>query len=116
MLVGFSIDVDEDEDVPVLNIKGEIDIYSCPQLRTALSKLIDKGKQTFIINMESIQYIDSTGLGTIAHTAQTVKANDGYIHIICNKPQIVKIFEVSGLQKKNIRLYESETAVMKALN
>ncbi len=116
MLVGFSIDIDEDEDMPIVNIKGEIDVYTCPQLRTALSSLIEKGKQSFIINMESIQYIDSTGLGTIAHTAQTVKAKDGFIHIICNKPQIIKIFEVSGLQKKNIKLYDSETAVMKALS
>jgi len=115
MLVGFSIDIDDEDELPIVHVKGEIDVYTCPQLRTALTSLIEKGKQSFILDMESIQYIDSTGLGTIAHTAQTIKANNGIIHIICNKPQIIKIFEVSGLQKKNIKLYDSESSVMKAL-
>ena len=55
--------------------------------------------------------IDSTGLGTIAHSAQQIQANTGQIYVICTKPQIKKIFEVSGLLTKNLTLFESEDQI-----
>jgi anti-sigma B factor antagonist len=112
----FTIEIDSDHKAPIIRIQGEIDIYTCPQLNKTLSEVIEDGNNNFILNLENIQYIDSTGLGTIAHSARTVNKNSGTVHIVCNKPQILKIFEISGLNKKNIELHEQETNALKEIN
>lgn len=115
-MIGFSVEVNNKHQLPTVSVQGEIDVYTCPKLRTTLSDVVDKGNNSFILDLENIQYIDSTGLGTIAYTAQQISDKDGQIHIVCTKPQIKKIFEVSGLEKKNITLYESETDVLAAIS
>lgn len=107
-MLGFSVDIDENQSHPIVYVKGEVDIYTCGKLRTALMDLIDRGQKKFILNLEDIHYIDSTGLGTIAHSAQAIQNDKGEICVVCTKPQIKKIFEVSGLEEKNITLYDKE--------
>ncbi len=115
MVSGFSVEIEEKNNIPIVNVSGEIDVYTCPQLRATLAGLIDKGQHSIILNLENIQYIDSTGLGTIAHTARTLEPNNGMVYVICSKNQIKKIFEVSGLEKKNIRLCADESSALKEL-
>tara|TARA_Y100000591_G_C21775097_1_gene667815 strand:- start:930 stop:1310 length:381 start_codon:yes stop_codon:yes gene_type:complete len=116
MISEFSVDVDSlsvdgSKQMAVVRVRGEIDIYTCAELRKSLSAVIENSADTFILNLENVQYIDSTGLGTIAHSAQQIQANSGQIYVICTKPQIKKIFEVSGLLTKNLTLFESEDQI-----
>ena len=109
MNLDFSMEVKEDDQTPVVIVKGEIDVYTCPRLNKVLKNLIEeKEKNNVVLNLEDIQYIDSTGLGTIAHTARKISEANGKIHVVCTKPQVRKIFEVSGLVTKNIKLFEEE--------
>ena len=113
MISEFSVDVDNvsfngSKSMAAVRVRGEIDIYTCSELRKSLTSVIENSADTFILNLENVQYIDSTGLGTIAHSAQQIQANSGQIYVICTKPQIKKIFEVSGLLTKNLTLFESE--------
>lgn len=112
MITEFSVNVDESQKLVKVNVHGEIDIYTCGDLRKVLTETTDKGNNSFILNLTNIQYIDSTGLGSIAHTAQKIQQQDGHIYVICTKPQINKIFEVSGLLSKNISLYETEKSIL----
>jgi anti-sigma B factor antagonist len=116
MGIDFSIEVDEKQEIPILRIKGEIDIYTCPKLNKTLTGLIEQGHKRIILNLDQIQYIDSTGLGTIAHSARSLTSENGLIGIICTKPQVKKIFEISGLQKKNIHLFEEEKVALTQIN
>tara|TARA_Y100001970_G_scaffold263162_1_gene348283 strand:+ start:1078 stop:1446 length:369 start_codon:yes stop_codon:yes gene_type:complete len=116
MITEFSVDVDtvdldNSQSYHVVRVRGEIDIYTCSELRKVLASTIEKSSSDFILNLENVQYIDSTGLGTIAHSAQQIQSNNGHVFVICTKPQIKKIFEVSGLLSKNISLYESEDQI-----
>jgi anti-sigma B factor antagonist len=112
MLSEFSINIDYSKDIACINIKGEIDIYTCSSLRETLQKIEEEKPGNFILDLDKVQYIDSTGLGTIAHTAQKLEEKNNTIYIVCTKPQIKKLFEVSGLLRKNIKLIESVEAVI----
>ena len=106
MVVDFSVDFDSNQNLPILNIKGEIDIHTCPKLQDSLKEFTNNNTH-IILNLQNIHYIDSTGLGTIAYTAKEVDKNNHKVIVICNKPQIKKIFEVSGLLSKNIELLDT---------
>jgi len=106
-----TINVNDSKSIPAIRVRGEIDIYTCGELRKTLATTLENSSHDFLLNLEHVQYIDSTGLGTIAHSAQQIQASNGKIYVVCTKPQIKKIFEVSGLLRKNIAIYESEDSL-----
>ena len=116
MVLDFAVNAESIKDVPVVRVKGEIDIYTCPQLNKSLKEALEKGKKVIVLNLEHVQYIDSTGLGTIAHSAHALSKLGGKIHVVCTKPQVKKIFDVSGLSRKNINLYDEESGALNAVN
>lgn len=114
-MIDFSVEVDKNNSLPIVRVKGEIDVYTCTQLNTRLQELIQQdGIHTLVLNLEHIQYIDSTGLGTIAHAAREVQRDNGHIRVVCPKPQVRKIFEISGLTNKNITLFDDEPRALGA--
>ena len=115
MITEFSVTIENSGPISTVQVRGEIDIYTCADLRKTFTDIIDNGTTSFILDLEHIQYIDSTGLGTIAHTAQKIQDKQGTIYIICTKPQVKKIFEVSGLPKKNIQLFDSKESAIETI-
>jgi anti-anti-sigma factor len=111
MVVDFSVEFDSSQNLPILNIKGEIDIHTCPKLQDSLKEFTKNNDSNIVLNLQDIHYIDSTGLGTIAYTAKEMDKNENKVIVVCDKPQIKKIFEVSGLLSKNIKLLDNISQV-----
>ncbi|MFC1755013.1 STAS domain-containing protein [Thermoproteota archaeon] len=116
MVTGFSVSVSKLGAVPIVSVQGEIDIYTCPELNKTVRELLDNGHKNLVLNLENTQYIDSTGLGAIAHAAKRLDESKGVVNVICTKPQICKIFEISGLNKKNIGLFDTEASALEAIS
>ena len=57
-------------DCYVVELSGEIDVYTSPKVKDAISELIDRGVYHLVINLEKVRYIDSTGLGRADRRAQ----------------------------------------------
>ena len=112
----MQIEIETKGTVPVVHLNGEVDIYTCPQLNKALNQIYEDGSKNLIVDLENVHYIDSTGLGTIAHVAKKIATREGEIGIISTKPQIVKIFEISGLSKKNVSLFDNQETAVKQLS
>jgi len=111
-MLDFSVEMNEVNGIPIIKINGEIDVYNAPRLNEFFRSFADKNHTLIVLNLDNVQYIDSTGLGTIAQAAYAIAQKNGRIHVICTRPSIKKIFEVSGLIKKNISLYESENSAL----
>jgi anti-sigma B factor antagonist len=115
MVIEFSVAVDETTgNVPVVRVVGEIDVYTCPKLHKVLTEVVDSGRIKVVLDLQNVHYIDSTGLGTIAHSARSLSKAEGQLNVICNRPQVRKIFEISGLSSKNITLFEEESKALTA--
>ena len=111
MITEFSIDVDKLKIHLLFLFEGKLMFILAFELRETFALLLTEYSDKIILNLENVEYIDSTGLGTIAHAAQNLNETNGSIVIICQKPQIKKIFQVSGLLMKNIKLYETKENV-----
>ncbi len=111
MLLDFAINHDEKTESPIINVKGEIDIYTSPKLKTMLTDLINNGKNNIYLNFKEVQYIDSTGLGTIVQSANLLDQNKGKLHIASAKPTIKKVFEVSGVINKDLIVFDDELSI-----
>ena len=96
------------KNTPVLDLEGEIDVYTYPGLNESMLNLIKAGHANIVINLEKVTYIDSTGLGVLANSTNKLSEKEGQLRIVCNNPQLIKIFSVSGLTNKNLRIFPTE--------
>lgn len=97
-----------------VEVHGEIDVYTSPRVKEIITELIDKGNYHLIINLEGVRYIDSTGLGVLIGALKKVREKEGSINLVCNNPQIKKIFNITGLIKI-FGIYKDEDEALKTL-
>lgn len=98
------------EGTPVLDLNGEVDSYNSPKLRERMVNLIDEGQSKLVINLSGVDYIDSTGLGTLVGGLKRASEKGGAIKLICPNEQIYKVFSITGLVKV-FQIFENEQAV-----
>ena len=51
--------------IEVVDVEGEIDVYTAPRLRELLIDLVNKNNYQLVVNMEKVEFLDSTGLGVL---------------------------------------------------
>ena len=83
----------------VVEVSGEIDVYTAPKLREALLNLVESGNHRLIVDMEGVEFLDSTGLGVLVGGLKRVRAHDGSLDLVCTQERILKIFRITGLTK-----------------
>ena len=72
-------------EIPVLDVIGEIDIYTTPQFKEAVSAAIDENRPKIVINMAQVTYMDSSGFGTLLSATKRLRPLDGALYLAgCN--------------------------------
>ena len=66
-----------------LNVQGEIDIYTAPRLRELLIDLAGKNSYQFVVSLEKVGFLDSTGLGVLVGGLN--RAHDGSLDLVCTQ-------------------------------
>ena len=83
----------------IVGLRGEIDVYTAPRLRQAIVDLVDSGERRIVIDMEKVDFLDSTGLGVLVEGLKRAKTNEGDLAIVATHDKILKIFDITGLNK-----------------
>ena len=83
--------------IEVIDVQGEIDIYTAPRLRELLVDLAVKGSCQLVVNLDKVGFLDSTGLGVLVGGLRRVRALDGSLDLVCTQPRILKILRITGL-------------------
>jgi len=96
---GLDIDLESVGSFSLINLSGEVDVYSAPKLREAIKELVDEGSYNIVVDLEKVAFLDSTGLGVLVGGLKRVKHQDGELGIICNQEKILRIFRITGLTK-----------------
>lgn len=83
----------------VVEVAGEIDVYTAPRLREQLVELSAEGHHHLVIDLEGVEFLDSTGLGVLVGGLKRVRAHEGSLQIVCTRDRLLKIFRITGLNK-----------------
>ena len=95
----LGLDVSERNGYAVLAVSGEVDVATVPRLREQLHGLVAQGSNRIIVNLDGVDFLDSTGLGVLVGALKRVRSNEGDLYLVCTQPRIRKVFEVTGLTK-----------------
>ena len=85
--------------IEVIDVAGTIDIYTAPRLRELLINLVSRDNYQLIVNLDQVEFLDSTGLGVLVGGLKRVRAHDGSLDLVCTQERILKIFRITGMTK-----------------
>ncbi len=85
--------------VAVIEAAGDVDVYSAPAFREQIVDLVDAGHVHLVVDLNGLEFLDSTGLGVLVGGLKRVRARRGSLRIVCTKAHIVKPFHITGLTK-----------------
>jgi anti-sigma B factor antagonist len=83
----------------VVNVYGEVDVATTPELREVLVGLVGDGATRLILDLDGVDFIDSTGLGTIISALKRARTHGGDLRLVCTQARITRLFEITGLDK-----------------
>jgi len=87
------------EGVAVIMLGGEVDVYTSPRLKQEMVDLLNQGQVHLIVDLNGVEYLDSTGLGVLIGGLKRARERDGDLRLICENMRILRIFEITGLTK-----------------
>jgi len=87
------------ENIPVIELEGEVDVYTAPQLKQQMLTLLDGGSAQMIVDLTKVEYLDSTALGVLIGGLKRMRERDGNLALICPNQRVRRVFEITGLDK-----------------
>lgn len=88
-----------DERTQALDLEGEVDVYTAPLLRQEIMDQVEGGVTHLLVNLEKVEYLDSTGLGILIGGVKRLKEQGGSLKLVGPSARITRIFEITGLNK-----------------
>lgn len=83
----------------VLGVKGEIDVYTAPQFKEAVDKMVNAGQKHLLIDMSGVRYMDSSGFGALLSAMKRLKPDGGTISLINVSGPIDRILRITRLNQ-----------------
>jgi len=81
----------------VIDVAGEIDVYTAPALRQRLAALLDEGRADLVVDFSRVTFMDSTGLGVLVGALKRVRGLDGRLVLVIGQDRVLKVFRITGL-------------------
>src|SRR6266480_752711 len=97
--VNLDVETGTKDGASVVTLRGEIDVYTAPRLRQTLIDLVEGGATNIVVDMEKVDFLDSTGLGVLVGGLKRVKDKEGSMKLVATQDRILKIFDITGLAK-----------------
>ncbi|RJS46052.1 STAS domain-containing protein [Nocardioides cavernaquae] len=107
----LSLRTSELDGVTVVAVEGEIDVYTAPRLRDRITELVGEGAYQLVVDLEGVDFLDSTGLGVLVGGLKKVRAHGGSLQLVCTQERLLKIFRITGLAKVFAIHGDTEAAV-----
>jgi anti-sigma B factor antagonist len=83
----------------LVELGGEIDLYTAPEFKQRVSGAIESGKRRLVVDLSDATFIDSTTLGVLVGAEKQLRASEGTVVLVCPEPNIRKVFDITGLDR-----------------
>jgi anti-sigma B factor antagonist len=83
----------------VVAVRGEIDLFTAPELKKTLADAIENGATRVVVDLSETTFLDSTALGVLIGAVKRLRQRDGQLVIVNTDPNIQKTFEITGLDQ-----------------
>ncbi len=114
----LTIQVQEIKSLPataLVVLSGSIDAKTVITFQTHLSSIKERGVERFILDMENVKYVNSTGLGYLINLSDSVSPDRGGISLVKVQPKVKVVFDMLGLNAF-FKIFQTREEALKHLS
>jgi anti-sigma B factor antagonist len=101
--------------VTVVNLKGQrMDAAVAPLFKGHMVDLIQQGHKRFVINLEIVDFMDSSGLASLMSSMKAL-GGAGEIAVCCLGDKVRKLFAITRLDRGVFRIFAATAEAVAAL-
>lgn len=97
--MNLEISIVEEVEKSKLIVSGEIDAYTAPKLKEALLPLTKESGKTAEVDLNQVNYMDSTGLGVFISALKSTKEVGSHLRLINLQDRVLRLFNITGLDE-----------------
>jgi anti-sigma B factor antagonist len=83
----------------VVEVRGEVDVYTSSVLRERLVELIDGGQRRVVVDLDRVDFLDSSGLGVLVGALRRLRTAGGELTLVCTNEKLLKVFRITALDR-----------------
>lgn len=80
-----------------VTLVGEVDLATVPELDRLLDDLAQRGHSRLLIDLNGLEFMDSTGLTSIMRAVRAADANGHRLTVSRGSPQVQRLFQLTGV-------------------
>jgi anti-sigma B factor antagonist len=81
----------------VIALQGELDLASAPQLASAIERAESQARETLVLDLGELDFIDSAGLRVILAAHERAQDTGREFAVTPGTPQVRRLFTVAGV-------------------
>ena len=93
----LDVEAIRENNASVIALRGEIDVYTAPLLRQKIVDLVDEGALNIVVDMERVDFLDSTGLSLLINVDRRLRSEGRRLTVVSGTGAPHRILEISGL-------------------
>lgn len=94
----FKLESKNTDEFLVLYPKGELDVYNTKKFKEKSLKIYEKDKKDILFDFSELEYLDSTGLGSLIYLLKEIEKDGNKIVIENINNSIMKLFKITKLE------------------
>lgn len=84
----------------VIELAGELDLESAPELERQLREVERAGPGRVLIDLGDLEFMDSTGVAVIIRAGRAARENGHRLSLRPGPPQVQRLFELTGMLQR----------------
>ena len=83
----------------VLEVHGDLDLATAPQLRDGLQRLVDAGDRLLVVDLAGVGFMDSSGLGTRVVMFKALREVGGRLCLAAVQPAVLSVLRITSVDR-----------------
>lgn len=91
------LQVEERDGWVVVRASGDLDLTTAPRLREAVVTLVTRGQPCIVLDLQGVDFMDSTGLGVLVGLLKRTRSQHGDLRLVSTRPSLRKVLQLTDL-------------------
>jgi len=81
-----------------IQVSGQVDLYTSPDLRKAILTMVEKTKDSITIQLSQVEYMDSSGVATLVEGLRSATKQKKTFQLLSPSHAVRKVLNLSRLE------------------
>lgn len=95
--MALRVDIEESDGRCLIRVEGEVDLYSSPELRKAVTRALTRASAAVGVDLSAVAYMDSSGVATLIEGLREAGKGAVEFLLVAPSPPVMKVLQLSRL-------------------